>query len=69
MQHEIGEAAGAIWRALDEAGEATLARLKQSTNLADQMLLLALGWLAREGKVRLLRERRTLKVQLQRAAP
>lgn len=69
MQHEIGDAAGAIWRVLDETGEATLPRLKQSTNLADQMLLLGLGWLAREGKVHLLRDRRTVRVQLQRAAP
>ena len=67
MQHEIGDAAGLIWRALDEAGDATtLPRLKQGTNLADQMLLLGLGWLAREGKVDLLRDRRTLKVQLRR---
>lgn len=66
MQHEIGDAAGLIWRALDEAGESTLPRLKQSTNLADQMLLLGLGWLAREGKVALLRDRRTVKVQLHR---
>lgn len=66
MQHEIGDAAGMIWRALDEAGEVTLPRLKQSTKLADQMLLLGLGWLAREGKIALLRDRRTVKVQLHR---
>ena len=46
--------------------QSTLPRLKQSTNLADQMLLLGLGWLAREGKVALLRDRRTVKVQLHR---
>ncbi len=56
MDDEIGAAAGATWRQLHEHGELTPAKLKQRTKLPEQLLLLGLGWLAREGKVRFVRE-------------
>jgi hypothetical protein len=47
----IGENAGIIWRILSEKGEVPLSELKKTTKLDDMNLFLALGWLAREGKV------------------
>ncbi len=64
MEVEIGDAAGTIWRYLDEHGETTLNRLKQGAKLPEQIVLMGIGWLAREGKLRLVREGRTVKVDL-----
>jgi hypothetical protein len=64
MEDEIGGAAGVIWEFLDQHGETALNRLKQGTRLSDQMLLMGLGWLAREGKLALARQGRTLRVGL-----
>ena len=64
MEHEIGEAAGQIWRWLGEKGETTVTKLRQETKLSDQLLHMGLGWLAREGKIELVKDRRTVKVAL-----
>ena len=47
---KIGENAGLIWNAL-LGGALTLKALKKATKLKNDELYLALGWLAREGKV------------------
>ena len=47
---KIGENAGLIWAALQN-GALTQKALKKATKLKDADLNLALGWLAREGKV------------------
>ena len=47
---KIGENAGLIWNAL-QGGALTLKTLKKATKLKNDDLNLALGWLAREGKV------------------
>jgi hypothetical protein len=47
----IGEDAGKIWQHLFQNGEASVSSLKKSFNLDDRKLYLALGWLAREGKI------------------
>ena len=67
MEHEIGEAAGQIWRWLEENGETTVAKLRQETKLSDQLLHMGLGWLAREGKIDLTKDKRTVKVALNRS--
>ena len=64
MQAEIGNAAGVIWGFLDRQGETTLAQLKQGTKLPDQLLLMGIGWLAKEEKLSFTREGRILKIQL-----
>lgn len=46
----IGENAGKIWAALQN-GALTLKALKKATKLKNDDLNLALGWLAREGKL------------------
>ena len=50
ITNKIGENAGLIWNAL-QGGALTLKALKKATKLKNDELYLALGWLAREGKV------------------
>lgn len=50
-QEIIGANAGIVWNALSTANDQSLKSLKKATKLKDKELYLALGWLAREGKV------------------
>jgi hypothetical protein len=50
MIAKIGENAGAIWGALQNGAQG-LKALKKATKLKNDELFLALGWLAREGKI------------------
>ena len=47
---KIGENAGLVWGALQN-GALGLKALKKATKLKNEELYLALGWLAREGKL------------------
>ncbi|VBB46472.1 conserved hypothetical protein [uncultured Paludibacter sp.] len=47
---KIGTNAGLVWKAL-ENGELNVKAVKKATKLAEKDLNLALGWLAREGKI------------------
>ena len=51
MIDEIGESAGAVWRYLNEDSTGTAAQINQSTELDEALLYMAIGWLAREGKL------------------
>ena len=53
MITEIGIAAGDIWHYLDEKGSATLDELVRYIKKDRNLLLMSLGWLAREGHVTL----------------
>jgi hypothetical protein len=64
MEREIGDGAGMIWQYLHEHGPATLGRLRQGTKLSDQVLFMGVGWLAREGKVSIVQQGRTMKLSL-----
>ena len=50
MINKIGENAGLIWGALLNGAQGIKA-IKKATKLKNEDLFLALGWLAREGKV------------------
>jgi len=47
----IGENAGKIWEVLNGQGQLNATTIKKKTGLNDKNLFLALGWLAREGKL------------------
>jgi hypothetical protein len=64
MQEDIGAAAGVVWHYLDEHGASALSALKRGSRLADPLVFMALGWLAREGKIDLLRSHRSIQVSL-----
>ena len=69
MQALIDSAAGTIWRYLNEHGEVTLSKLKQGTNLSDQLLFTGIGWLAREEKLNFTTEGRSVRVCLREHPP
>ena len=50
MITKIGENAGLVWGALQNGAQG-LKALKKATKLKNDELALALGWLAREGKL------------------
>ncbi len=50
MISKIGENAGLVWGALQNGAQG-LKALKKATKLKNDELFLALGWLAREGKL------------------
>ena len=64
MQEEIGSAAGKIWHALDAKGELSLTQLKREVNWKTPIFDWAIGWLAREDKVVITREKRSFRVCL-----
>jgi len=64
MDDQIGTAAGVVWRTLDENGTMTMSRLKQQTKLAEPVVLMAVGWLARERKVTIAKVRNVMRVSL-----
>jgi len=47
----IGETAGAIWKALADKGPLTTARLVKEIDAPRDVVMQALGWLAREDKI------------------
>ena len=61
MEGEIGDAAGLIWQYLNEHDQTTLGKLRQGTKVSDQLLLMGVGWLAREGKISVVQQGRTVK--------
>ena len=50
LLEKIGISAGLVWASL-EKGELNVKAVKKATKLTEKDLHLALGWLAREGKV------------------
>ena len=53
MQHQIGENAGKIWQFLSQARAVKLVKeIAKGTNLKEADALLAVGWLAKEDKLK-----------------
>ncbi len=53
MIQPIGETAGKVWNLLNENGEAKLSQLKRGVEADPNLILQAIGWLAREDKLRI----------------
>lgn len=51
MIMEIGIVAGEIWHYLDAKGKASLSDIVSAINRPNDLVLMSLGWLAREGHV------------------
>jgi len=60
----IGHAAGDVWGALHGQGWRTLAAVKKDVDRPADLTLLAIGWLAREGKLDFAASGRSVKVSL-----
>ena len=50
---QIGETAGLVWHALDEGGPMSLAKLTKQLDVPRDSVMQSIGWLAREGKIRI----------------
>ena len=61
---EIGETAGLVWNTLSESGPLTLAKLVKQIDKPRDVIMQALGWLAREEKIEIHEERRSRVVSL-----
>lgn len=61
---QIGETAGSVWRALAEKGPLSLAKLVKEVDEPRDVVMQAIGWLAREDKVWIEEESRTRVVYL-----
>ncbi len=48
---QIGEAAGLVWNALNANGPMTAKKLEKETGQAHDLVMQAIGWLAREDKL------------------
>jgi hypothetical protein len=60
---QIGETAGLVWKTLAAKGPLSIAKLTSETGVPRELLLQAVGWLAREDKLAF-EEGRTRKVGL-----
>ena len=64
MIHNVGETAGKVFQRLNAKGQMSMTRLKKEIGENDMMTTMAVGWLAREGKVELTKNRNVLKIML-----
>ncbi|NWF54386.1 MAG: winged helix-turn-helix domain-containing protein [Syntrophaceae bacterium] len=51
MTQSIGDTAGKVWEFLHEKGETKLSQLKKGVKADSNLVLQAIGWLAREDKL------------------
>jgi hypothetical protein len=61
---EIGHVAGDVWGLLVRDGSQTVAAIKKSIDAPPDLVLAAIGWLAREDKLEFLIQGRSVKVSL-----
>jgi len=61
---QIGETAGGVWKLLADRGPLSLAKLAREMDVPRDVVMQAVGWLAREDKVRIEEESRTRVVYL-----
>lgn len=62
---QIGETAGDVWRVLaEESGPVSLAQLAKRVEQPRDVVMQAIGWLAREDKVRIEENGRTRTISL-----
>ena len=61
---QVGDAAGEVWRLLNQGGAQTLAQLRKKLDGGSELLDFAVGWLAREDKLEILREKKSILLRL-----
>ena len=61
---DIGAVAGAVWGFLAERGKVSLSAVEKGVEAPRNVVYMAIGWLAREGKVTIEREERSIQVWL-----
>lgn len=66
MITEIGIVAGEIWHYLDGHGESRFSQLVKGIERPKELVLMSLGWLAREGHVVVQQESKDLRIALRK---
>ena len=61
---KIGQTAGLVWNFLHSHGESSLTGLEKGVEAPKAMISMAVGWLAREGKVDVKDEKRVVRISL-----
>ncbi len=64
IKAQVGETAGKVWNTLSSDGPQTVAQLKKKLNTTNELVNLAVGWLAREDKVEITQEKKSFRIQL-----
>jgi len=64
MIENIGETAGLIWHHLNRVGEESIYRIGRELRLSHALCNQAIGWLAREGKIKMTKRGRGIFVSL-----
>ncbi len=64
IKNEIGSHAGKIWQLLLKRGSMTIRQLGELSGLKESMIHLALGWLARENKIKFVDKNNTLHFEI-----
>jgi Winged helix-turn-helix domain (DUF2582) len=64
LKGAVGETAGKIYETLASGGPQTIVQLKKKVNGSGELVNFALGWLAREDKIDIVQEKKTIHVQL-----
>lgn len=60
----IGETAGLVWHALKQSGPLSLAKLVEQAGKNRDLVMQAIGWLAREDKIQIVETKRGKLVSL-----
>lgn len=63
----IGETAGMVWNFLQSNGDCSLSALEKGVEAPRSMVSMAVGWLAREGKIEVKDEKRAVRIVLRDA--
>ena len=58
----IGSTAGQVWEFLSQHGKCSLNGVQRAVRAPKSLVDMAIGWLAREGKVELTQEKRSIQV-------
>lgn len=61
---QIGETAGLVWKALSQNGPLSLAKLIKKVGEPRDLVMQAIGWLAREDKILIEDQKRTRIISL-----
>lgn len=64
INEQVGETAGKLWHLLSDEGPQTFKQLKKRLDASGELASFAIGWLAREDKVGITQEKKTLIVAL-----
>jgi len=67
LKNDIGVNSGEIWRLLLDKGALSIRQIREFTGYRERMIILALGWLAREDKINFLDKHETIYIELKSA--